>query len=175
MALIVEDGSGLANAESYVSVSDCASYATARGLTFPEAPEAAAEAALRRGAAWLDATYRGRLPGRRKRGRAQGLEWPRTGALDATGEEIGEAEIPAEIIAATCEAAVRELAAPGSLSPDILGTQRAVREKVGDIEVEYADAPAIGDARPIVSVIDGILSSLLAAPTSRHFGGVGRA
>ena len=33
MALVVEDGTGLPDAESYVSVADCKSYLDARGRT----------------------------------------------------------------------------------------------------------------------------------------------
>lgn len=163
MALIVEDGSGKPDAESYVSVSDCASYATARGLMFPAEPGANAEAALRRGTSWLDGVYRGSFPGRRKNGRAQALEWPRTGAVDITGEEIADGEIPQEIVQACCEAAIRELAAPGSLSPDVTPGQIEKRIKVEGIEIEYAiGAGTVGEQRPVVSIIDDILSSLIA-------------
>lgn len=159
--LIVEDGSGLANAESYVSVSDCAAYATARGLTFPATPEDKAEAALRRATTWLDGTYRGSFPGRRKKGRSQALEWPRIEAEDVSGNPIADSEIPEEIIAATCEAAVRELAAPGALNPDVTPGKIKKRAKVGDIEVEYAiGAGTVGEQLPVMSVIDGILGTL---------------
>lgn len=162
MPLIVEDGSGRPDAESYVSASDCASYAAAHGLTFPAEPGANAEAALRRGTSWLDGTYRGPFPGRRKNGRAQALEWPRTGAVDITGEEIADGEIPQEIVQACCQAAIRELAAPGSLSPDVTPGKIKKSAKVGDIAVEYAiGAGTALEQRPIVSVIDDILGSLL--------------
>lgn len=162
MALIVEDGSGKSDAESYVSVSDCVSYAAARGLTFPADPAANAEAALRRGTAWLDATYRANFTGRRKKGRAQALEWPRTGAIDITGEEIADGEIPQEIVQACCEAAIREMAAPGSLSPDVTPGKIKKSAQVGDIAVEYAvGAGSALEQRPIVSVIDDILGSLI--------------
>jgi hypothetical protein len=164
MPLIVEDGSGKPDAESYVSVSDCASYATARGLTFPVEPAANAEAALRRGTSWLDATYRGSFPGRRKNGRAQALEWPRVDAWDNTcpPEPISDDEIPVEIVHACCEAAIRELAAPGSLTPDVIPGKIKKSAKVGDIGVEYAiGAGTVGEQRPISTVIDGILSSLI--------------
>jgi hypothetical protein len=164
MALIVEDGSGKPDAESYVSVSDCASYAVARGLTFPGTPEAEAEAALRRGTAWLDGAYRGSFPGRRKKGRAQALEWPRVDAWDNTcpPEPIADDEIPVEIVHASCEAGIRELAAPGSLTPDVTPGKIKKSAKVGDIAVEYAiGAGTAQDQRPIVSIIDDILGSLL--------------
>lgn len=165
MALIVEDGSGKSDAESYVSVSDCVSYAAARGLTFPAEPAANAEAALRRGTSWLDGAYRGSFPGRRKNGRAQALEWPRMDAWDNSRppDPIRDDEIPVEIVHACCEAAIRELAAPGSLSPDVTPGQIEKRIKVEGIEIEYAiGAGTVAEQRPVVSIIDDILSSLIA-------------
>lgn len=162
MALITEDGSGLANAESYVSVSDAAAYAAARGLTFPASPTDKAEQALRRATAWLDGRYRSRFPGQRKNGRDQALEWPRVYACDRDGNEIASDEVPVEIVNATIEAAVREMAAPSSLSPDVTPGKVKKRAKVDTIEVEYAVGTGTAyDQRPVVSVIDGILSGLL--------------
>lgn len=160
--LTVEDGSGLANAESYVSVSDAATYAAARGLTFPASPADKAEQALRRATAWLDGRYRSRFPGQRKNGRDQALEWPRINACDRGGNEIASDEVPIEIVNATIEAAVREMAAPGGLSPDVTPGEVAKRLKAGSVEIEYASASgSVFDQRPVLTVIDGILSSLL--------------
>src|SRR5688572_21568020 len=121
MALVVEDGSGVAGAESYQAIADIAAYAAKRGLVFPTAgaAEPLAEAAARRASTWLDAAYRSRLPGARLMGRAQGLEWPREGAVDAAGHDIANDEVPTEWLSAHSEASVRELARPGSLSPDV--------------------------------------------------------
>jgi hypothetical protein len=162
MTLIVENGSGLANAESYVSVNDAAAYAAARGLTFPASPAAKAEQALRRATAWLDGRYRSRFLGQRKNGRDQALEWPRINACDRDGNELAPGEIPVEIVNATIEAAVREMASPGGLSPDVTPGKVKKRAKVDTIEVEYAVGTGTAyDQRPVVGVIDGILSSLL--------------
>lgn len=162
MALIVEDGSGLANAESYVSVSDCAAYAMARGLTFPATPEDKAEAALCRATSYIDNTYRTRFPGQRKKFRLQALEWPRVGVVDMNGFPVMSDEIPTEIVRATCEAAVRELSAPGSLLPDVTPGKIKKRAKVGDIEVEYAvGAGGVASQQPISPIIDGILAALI--------------
>jgi len=161
--LVVETGTGASDSESYVSVSDAASYAAARGLTFPTSPEAPAEQALRRATTWLDAAYRASFPGARTNGRSQPLQWPRTEAYDRDGEEIASDEIPVEIINATIEAAVRELASPGSLSPDVTPAETTKRMKAGSVEIEYFEPSSPStDQRPIVSVVDDILSGLLA-------------
>jgi hypothetical protein len=162
MALSVETGSGSASSDSYVSVSDAVTYAASRGLTFPASPADKAEQALRRATAWLDGRYRSRFPGQRKNGRDQALEWPRVYADDRDGNEIASDEVPVEIVNATIEAAVREMASPGGLSPDVTPGKVKKSAKVGDIAVEYAVTSGNAyDQRPVVSVIDGILSCLL--------------
>lgn len=161
--LIVEDGSGLATAESYVSVSDAVAYAAARGLAFPASPTDKAEAALRRATAYIDNTYRTRFPGQRKMFRKQGLEWPRVGVVDMNGFAVMSDEIPVEVIRATCEAAVRELATPGSLNPDVTPGKVKKRVRVeGAVEVEYAvGAGGVASQQPISPIIDGILAALI--------------
>lgn len=175
MTLVVETGTGSATAESYVSVADCEAYAAARGLTFTASPDAEAQAALRRATAWIDATYRARFPGTKLNGRDQALEWPREDGEDVNGDAIAEDEVPVEIINATCEAAVRELASPGSLSPDYVASERVKRERVGSLEVEYSDKDqGYRDALPVVTIIDGILGSLFKSGRGSLFARVAR-
>ena len=140
MTLVVETGAGDPAAESYSSIAEIVAYATDRGLSFADSPLEPAEAAARRATAWLDGTYLNRFSGTRTNGRAQALQWPRTDATDAGGEDIPEDEVPVEIKRAHAEIAIRELAAPGSLSPDYVAASQAVRKKVGPIEVEYREA-----------------------------------
>jgi hypothetical protein len=140
VALAVEDGTGLANAESYVSVADAGAYAAARGLIFPvsTAPEIAlAEQALRRATEWIDAKYGARFAGTWAVD-GQALAWPRLYANYRLAA-LPSDEVPPQIIAATVQAAVRELAAPGSLTPDVTPGKIKKRVRVeGAVEVEYA-------------------------------------
>lgn len=182
MALTVETGAGLADADSYAALETINAYATSRGLTFVitgGTNEADAEAAARRGTVWLDATYRGRYPGRKANGRSQALEWPRINAYDrqVPPEYLESDEIPQEIIDACCEAAIREKASPGSLSPDVTPGAIVKRERVeGAVEVEYASQGAsVASQRPISTVIDDILGSLLGPRSSGLFGKAVRA
>lgn len=95
MALIVETGLGVANADSYVSVGQAQAFADQLGFSWPSAPNLA-EQALRRATRFIDAAYRGRFVGVRVKGRMQSLEWPRTGAFvpqvpkcEAAGDPLG--------------------------------------------------------------------------------------
>lgn len=178
MALIVESGDGLPDAESYVSVSDAAIYAAAHGLPFlVGSPESDAEAALRRATTWLDANYRQRFSGRRRNGRGQALEWPRVGASDAEDNEIADDEVPDEIVKACIEAAIRELATPGALSPDVTPNSVIASASVsGAVSVTYASGKGVDGQRPVSTVIDDILGSLIGArPGSATVGFVSRA
>ncbi|MGA0564166.1 DnaT-like ssDNA-binding protein [Ancylobacter sp. VNQ12] len=162
MALIVEDGTGKADAESYVSVSDCAAYALAHGWAFDPEPEYAAEQALRRATTWIDATYRSRFTGRRTNGRKQALEWPRVDAHDkqCPPDYIESDEVPQEIVDACCEAAIRERAEPGLLSPDLERGGDVRRLKAGSVEVEFGASASVGTK---FSAIDNVLVGLLTA------------
>jgi hypothetical protein len=170
VTLIVEDGAGRADAESYVDLSSADVYATAHGLTFPIDPAEPAERALRRATSWIDGVYRTRFTGFRKELRVQALEWPRRGAYDIHGYPIGESELPRELIAATIEAAVRELATPGVLTPDITPGKLKSQVSVGDISVTYALGSGVQDQRMVMTVIDQIMSALICGSPSPMFG-----
>lgn len=165
MGLIVEDGTVVPGANSYVTMEQADEYHASRNNTAwadaESSPDTAREGALIRAAQWLDNHYRAQFPGAKVGGRAQSMQWPRTGATDADGNEIPDDEIPAEMMSAQCEAALRELSSPGSLSPDSNASQRVVREKVGDLEVQYSDGVGADDMAPMFSLIDDILSGLL--------------
>lgn len=130
MALIVEDGTGLANAEAYISVADADAYFAARGnAAWAALTTGAKEAALRKGADYLEGY---RWKGERLTG-TQALAWPRSGAV-VDGYELAAAVLPAALVRANAELAVR--AAAGDLSADA-GAQ-VVSETVGPISVTYA-------------------------------------
>src|SRR5687768_9190680 len=132
MALIVEDGTGLSTAESYISVANADSYHSVRGNTTWTGVDSLKEAALRRATTYIDGRYGARFTGTRRLARDQALMWPRSDATDVEGWTIENDEVPVEIERATAEAALRELVDPGSLSPDVeISTSGSViREKV---------------------------------------------
>lgn len=169
MALVVEDGTGLADANSYVSETDFDAYCDDRAIS-PTSGDV--EAALVRASASLDGAYRAQYPGYRTNTRVQGLEWPRTAAYDYEGNLIPEDEIPKEVTQATCELAVRELASPGSTAPDLDrgGDIRSIR--AGSVAIEYG---ANSTPETIYTIVDGIMASLLGSVApSNYFGSAAR-
>ncbi len=160
MALVVTPGAS--NADSYADIAALDAYHVARGnAAWGAATNGNKETAARRATGWLDAAYDGRWEGYRINGRSQPLAWPRLGACDAEGYSIDSTTIPAEVVAATCEAALRELASPGSLSPDVVTGTIAKRKKVGPLEVEYANPSGATAMTPTLTIVDGILARLL--------------
>lgn len=105
MAIVVEDGTGLATAETYVSVADCKAYLDDRGRTqWGLLNITVQEASLRSAADYLDAKYGDRLQGYRLK-IEQALYWPRT---DVSFDNVrwDPAPLPVPLVRACCEAAV---------------------------------------------------------------------
>jgi len=132
VSLIVEDGSGLANAESYISAAGADARMSAIGdATWAVLTTAQKEEALRRSTIYMEQAYRGRWTGLRMT-REQALSWPRYGVC-VDGFYLPSDEVPADIANACADLALK--AAAGDLNEDL--TRGVVREKIGPIETEY--------------------------------------
>lgn len=136
MALIVEDGSGKVDAESYVSVADCAAYAVSHGLAFT-GDEPAKEARLRRATQYIDAQYA--FKGEEQTD-TQALAWPRTVAIG----------VPREIVSACCELACKS----GDLWQDV-DPSAVVSETIGPLSTTYAEPANGGQVR--YAAVDALL------------------
>lgn len=154
MALIVEDGTGKADAESYISVADADTYHTARGNTAWTGATAVKEAALRRATDYLEDVYAARWKGERGDA-AQALSWPR-GGVTVHGFAVDEDEVPDVVSRACAELALR------ALSADLLADAGAQvkSETVGPISVTYADGARQSTA---YKAVDASLSPYLLA------------
>lgn len=132
MAFVAEDGTGLPDANSLVSVQFADDYFQLRGVTEWAGSDGEKQAWLVQATDYL--SHRFSYKGEQLNG-AQALPFPRTGT--------GFAAMPVNLLKATCEYAIRSKSAP--LAPDITvdDTGRAIAgktEKVGPIEdsVTYA-------------------------------------
>lgn len=147
MAIVVEDGTGLSTAETFVSVADADAYHLARAnsawalLTTPNK-----EAALRKAADYMEAVYRERWAGYRVN-TTQALSWPRyevpikdaASAMNYGGLSYYPYDAVPVIVANAC-ASLALRASAADLAPDV--TRVTTRERVGEIEVEYAAGAA---------------------------------
>ena len=133
MTLVVENGTGLTNAESYVSVANADARLTALGKTdWAALSTTVKEQSLRRATAYIEQAYRSRWKGT-KSTRDQALSWPRWGAM-VDGWVLDGNVIPTDIANACAELALT--ASAGDLNANL--TRAVVREKVGPLETEYA-------------------------------------
>jgi hypothetical protein len=136
VALIVEDGTGLSNSESYISVADADTRHTNLGNTAWTAGTVTTtqkEAALRKATNYMLQVFRDRWTGYRvKVNPMQALDWPRYG-VEVDHFPVHFDIVPADVANACADLALKALSA--DLAPDL--TQAVVREKVGPIETEY--------------------------------------
>lgn len=141
MALVVEDGTGRADAESYCSVATANAYHLARGNAAwaALASDTLREQALRNATDYM-AVYRARLAGYRLSS-LQALDWPRymVPMKDAFLYPGGISYYPSNSVPVGVQNACAELAlkaaAGTDLTPDL--DPPVVREKVGPLETEY--------------------------------------
>jgi len=139
MAIIVESGTGIANANSYIELADARAFLADLGLSLP-VDDATAEAQLVRAAYYLN-SFDEDIVGVRS-SPLQPLLWPRSGdlALTSTVDLPGNA-IPSALSAAQCFAAVAET--DGELISSTASTDGGriiTKEKVGPIETNYIAA-----------------------------------
>lgn len=132
MAIVVEDGSIVAGANSYASVSDLEEYASARGITLGNTSEEN-EVLLIKAMDWMEAKYGQRWQGERVN-LDQPLAWPRTGVwVDNIHQDIDQ--IPRNLFYGQLAAAVE------ANSQDLQENRGPAvkRRKVGELEVEYTN------------------------------------
>lgn len=158
MALVVEDGSGVTGATSYISLVNARAFATARGKTL-SAVDATAEAALIKAMDVIE-SYRARFQGA-KVDRDQALQWPRSGVV-VDGFSIDDDEIP------TCLPQAQAALAIESQTTELFANsdgRQVVRERVeGAIEIEYSESgssapqPSFGLAEALLAPLFGSTS-----------------
>lgn len=154
MSLTLELGTGVVGADSYVSVSDAATYITNRhgaSHAFVMATTTVQEQYLRQAADFLENRYRGRWRGSRY-SNTQGLAWPRVNAIDEEGYILDD--LPAIIETAQTEVA-RLLAEDTTLFSNVDGGKSVKSEKVGTLAIVYDESAIVRHG--YFEIIEGIL------------------
>ena len=158
MAIVVETGAIVTNANSYVSLSEADSYHLDHGnSTWGDTKTKEREAALVRAAAALDSVYNGRWYGvktNNNTGIVQLRSWPRkefadktTALKDVDGVEIGINTIPPAIKNAQLEIALIELT--GSFSPNKVDRSASIKRRKTDVlETEWFEGTPTFDLYP---------------------------
>lgn len=162
MTLIVEDGSVVAGAESYVTVAQYKTYCDNRGLSYSGTTDTQIEQNARKSWDYLLQEYRGKWKGYRKDATQIG-DWPRSfvylepfvrGASGSYPYLVDDNTIPFEVRNAQCE--LMQRAVDGDLMPDVGQVETSIT--VGPISVDY-DKNSPQNTR--FEAVDGILRQYL--------------
>lgn len=156
--LIVEDGSIVSDANSYVDYDYVTAYHALRGNSAWAAGTVLDQQyAIIRATQAIDSLYKGKWKGSQTEYGTQELEWPRTGVKVGTNDVAGDI-IPAALKKAVAEAALKELSTPGTLTPDLDRGGEIKRIKADVVEVEYMDG---ANATTTFTAIDGLIADLV--------------
>jgi len=141
MALIVEDGSLVSNANSYISVADYIAWADARGFAYDALP--ALEHKILRAMDFVESLdFIGE-----KSIETQALQWPRDYVF-IDGYSIESDQIPKEVKIAVYEATKIEIDGDSKMT----ATEReTLSEQIGDISVTYASSAGMKRQTPALT------------------------
>lgn len=134
MALVLEDGTGLANSNSYGAVAAFKTYHDDRGNSYGTSNDTAIGQALIKATDYIDQRFGTVFKGQRKSD-TQALCWPRDYAYTELGNVL--TGLPVNLVKATFEYALAYLSGDIFLAPtvDASGIQvTGVTKKVGPIE-----------------------------------------
>lgn len=170
MALIIEDGTGKIDAQSYVAADEARAFANLRGITLAPAPADPAEAdpveAMLMAAMDYIESKEARFKGRRSFPEApQALSWPRDGVrVGCEYDTLARDKIPANLAAAQMQLVLAQ-AGGAVLMPVIDPNKQLVkRTKVDVIEKEFFSPKDMGTGfgtAPDFPVVDALLRPLM--------------
>ena len=176
MALTVEDGRGLPNADSFISLD----YARTRWQSYcydlSAFNELQQEAAIRRATQYLSESFRWKGLRRYDRNDSHGyqaLAWPRYGVYDREGAYIEDDVIPREIMQATAEAAWYELNDVGGLQPSYIAHDRVKMEKAGPVTITYdTSRQDAWGSRPVLLLVMDLIGEFLDERSGNRYSGI---
>lgn len=169
MAFTVEDGTGVIDANAYITVAWADSYHSDRGHTAWTGADALKEQAIVRATDYIETRWGSRFKGSQEfLDPLQPLQWPRLYAYDVNG--LAYEGIPVLLKRATAEYAMRALSA--SLLPDpdrSQGPTTLMRKKVGPIETETRYAEVVPPILQDYPLADRLLGPLMNGPARYVF------
>lgn len=137
MTLVIENGSGVAGANSYVSVNDASVFFSARELSIPSAGHLLQAADFIENLSFAGSTTHD----------TQIMSFPRTGIFDLNKRPYTENAVPRAVINAQLWLSnyIRD-----GFSPSAVATQAIKKEKVDSLEVEFFGAGETSNTSPLV-------------------------
>jgi len=157
MALIIEDGSIVANADSYVTVAEFRAYATKRGVTTLPVDDADCEPLLIRAMDYL-ATLEDRFKGCRVSA-DQMLSWPRKNVY-IFGNLYPYTSIPPQLKAGQCILAMAAMTI--ELQPTVDPSNANIkRDKTGPLETEFFGPGDGAYSQPIITAAETAMAAIM--------------
>jgi len=175
MAIVVEDGTGLTNADAFISLAWLKEYHDARGNDYSAYTDAALEQAIVRATDFISESHHWAGYKIKERGHQDGeqaLAWPRSYVVDRNGYSVANDEVPTEIKKATAEVAIYEAGTPGGMQPTYVAHDRVKSERVGPLATEFdlSNRSAEG-ARPVLLVVRDLIGQFLARGAGNRLAG----
>lgn len=164
----LEDGSGVSNATSYISLDEAKQIYFDNGYSFGTFTDDVFKRYLNQATSWLDNNYRRYYTGIRQYD-DQNLEWPRSSAYYATDSFlISENTVPEEIKNAVVE--VSYLIASGEDISPIISKSGQIKEYEVEVDVikektVYTDGSTL--YKDVYTIVDEVLSRLVGEGGSR--------
>lgn len=155
VTLTIEDGSGVTGANSYTTVSGVNTYFENLGESDWTGTDTVKANAMLKAMRYLEG-----LPWKGiKYDQDQALRWPRSDVYDIDRRLVDEDLVPANVIAAQCELALRSLSTSDvELQPDLERGGMVAAESVGSLATSYqTGAPG----RTQVTVVEDLLRGYL--------------
>lgn len=158
MPLIVEDGTGVANANSYTTLSQARAYALLRGIVL-SADDSILTAQIILATDYLESfalQYVGQPTSY-----TQSLSWPRKSVQFDPDNPYPSNAIPPQLISAQCQAVIEEFNGI-TLQPSVDRSQGGfvTESKVGPLDTKYSEK--IGTtSEPFLPKVSALLSALL--------------
>lgn len=157
MAIVVEDGTIVADANSYVTLAEVRAYATLRGITVPAA-DGDLEKHLHLAMDWFESED---FPSARLDA-TQELSFPRD-VIVVDGVRYMEGAIPKLVKQIICEATCTSVTI--ALQPQFAGSSlgQLKRKKIDVLEKEYFPSQGTSSYMPILAKLDALMEKLLYA------------
>ncbi len=149
MALIVEDGTGLATANAYITEAFADGYHSERCNDGWAASQSQKEAAIIRATEYIDREFcfRGSLVKDNSSDPPQALAWPRVGVDDNDGRVVDDESVPVAVQRACAELALSAIVLGALDGSFVTGRLLRSTERVGDVSnaATYDGGVSIGD------------------------------
>jgi len=163
VTFVVEDGTGLSNATTYISDSDADQLVEDFGLAWASGASADDKKQnLNAATRYIDARYHVAWQSYRST-EAQALDWPRYGVVDTDGWEIADNVIPAKLKQAVVEVAVYRNN-NGNAFPDLDNPGALKREKIKIDVLEFEEEYLGGNSgSEVAEKVDALMSDYLSS------------